>query len=89
MKFKSIKILSIIILLFISRNLLASNDTLIIKKLISDRSLVEERIIEFLKTKKTDSCLNYFSMNVINKYGNKKLKYELEKISTYFDLYSY
>jgi len=88
MKLKSIKILFIIILLSFSGNLLASNDTLIIKKLILERSLIVERIIELLKTKKIDSCLNYFSMNVINKYGNETIHYELEKISNYFDLYS-
>ena len=83
----TIKNIFIIILCSYSCCLYSQTDTIKLNEQWWTQNTSENKFIDLLKNNKIDSCLQFFSSNVINEYGIIKLQKELKKLNKYFNKY--
>jgi hypothetical protein len=73
------KIIVITIFCLFSCELYSQSDTLRLDDQWWTQDTSETKFIDLLKNNKIDSCLQFFSSNVINEYGIINLQSELKK----------
>lgn len=76
-----------LIFLLISYMSFGQTDSVAITKFLQKQQLQEQRFIDLLKNNKIDSCLKFFSPELINKYGKDSLITDLQKLNNFFSKY--